>query len=64
MSDLKTMVHVESRSLLVRVRKISAIPASPVLVAVRIVWMYFALGAASYIFVKNEQTSFQAEFEP
>ena len=29
MSDLKTMVHVESRSLFCNARKISATPASP-----------------------------------
>ena len=64
MSDLKTIVHVESRNLLVRVRKISAMPASPVWVAVKIVWMYFAFGAASCISIRNEQTPSQVEFEP
>jgi hypothetical protein len=47
MSDLKTIVHVESRSRNCSVRKISATPASPLRVARRICSMYFDLGAAS-----------------
>lgn len=47
MRDLKTIVHVESRSRNWRVRKISATPASPLWVARRMCSMYFALGGAS-----------------
>lgn len=47
MSDLKTIVHVESRSLFCKARNISATPASPVCVATRICSTYFDLGAAS-----------------
>ena len=48
MSDLKTIVHVESRSLCCNVRKTSATPASPAWVATRICSTYFDFGAASY----------------
>src|ERR1700677_1240807 len=44
---LKTIVQVESRSRNVRVRKTSATPASPPLVALSIASTYFDLGAAS-----------------
>lgn len=47
MSDLKTMVHVESRSLSCRVWKTSATPVSPPRVADRIGSTYFVFGAAS-----------------
>ncbi len=47
MSDLKTIVHVESRSLFCKARNISATPASPACVATRICSTYFDLGAAS-----------------
>lgn len=47
MRDLKTIVHVESRSRNWRVRKISATPASPLWVARRMCSIYFALGGAS-----------------
>jgi hypothetical protein len=46
---LKTIVHVESRSRNVRVRKTSATPASPPLVALSMASTYFDLGAASCI---------------
>lgn len=42
------MVHVESRNRSCSVRKISATPDSPPLVAERIDSMYFDFGAASY----------------
>jgi hypothetical protein len=45
--DLKTIVHVESRSRSCSVRKISATPASPPFVAPRIASTYFDFGAAS-----------------
>jgi len=44
---LKTIVHVESRSLCCSVRNISATPASPAWVATRMCSMYFDFGAAS-----------------
>jgi hypothetical protein len=47
MRDLKTIVHVESRSRNWRVRKISAMPASPLCVARRMCSIYFDLGGAS-----------------
>lgn len=47
MSPLKTIVHVESRSRCVNVRKTSATPASPACVATRRCSTYFDLGAAS-----------------
>lgn len=50
-SALKTMVHVESRSLFCNALKISATPASPACVATSICSTYLALGAASLIFV-------------
>lgn len=49
MRPLKTMVHVESRSRLVMVRKTSATPASPAFVATRMCSTYFDLGGASWI---------------
>ena len=48
MSDLKTIVHVESRNLFCKARNISAVPASPACVATRMCSTYFALGGASY----------------
>lgn len=48
MSALKTMVHVESRSRSLSVRKTSATPASPECVARRMCSTYLALGGASY----------------
>ena len=48
MSDLKTMVHVESLKRFCRVLKISATPASPAWVAIRMCSTYLALGGASY----------------
>lgn len=51
MSDLKTIVHVESLRRFCRARKISATPASPAWVATRICSTYLALGGASLIFV-------------
>lgn len=50
-NDLKTMVHVESRSRFWSARNISATPASPAWVAIRMCSTYLALGAASFIFV-------------
>lgn len=47
MSDLNTIVHVESRSLFCKARNISATPASPACVATRICSTYLDLGAAS-----------------
>jgi len=47
MRALKTIVHVESRNLFVRALKISATPASPAWVAIRICSTYLDLGAAS-----------------
>lgn len=49
MSDLNTIVHVESRNLFCNARNISATPASPACVATRICSTYLDLGAASYI---------------
>ncbi len=46
-SALKTIVHVESRSLCCSARKISATPASPAWVAMRMCSTYLALGGAS-----------------
>jgi hypothetical protein len=48
MSALKTIVHVESRSRFCSARKISATPASPAWVAMRMCSTYLALGGASY----------------
>ena len=50
MSDLKTIVHVESRRRFCRARKISATPASPVWVATRMCSTYLALGGASCLY--------------
>jgi len=47
-SDLKTIVHVESLKRICKVRKTSATPESPPFVADRIGSMYFDLGAANY----------------
>lgn len=47
MSDLKTIVHVESLRRFCRVRNISATPASPAWVATRMCSTYLALGGAS-----------------
>ncbi len=46
-SDLKTIVHVESRNRFCKARKISATPASPAWVATRICSTYLAFGGAS-----------------
>ena len=46
-SALNTIVHVESRKRFCRVRNISATPASPAWVAMRICSTYLALGGAS-----------------
>ena len=48
MSDLKTIVHVESLNLFCSARKTSATPASPACVATKICSTYLDLGAASY----------------
>lgn len=48
-SDLKTIVHVESRNRSCRVRNTSATPESPPFVAERIGSMYLDLGAANYL---------------
>src|SRR5436190_23369229 len=54
-SDLNTMVHVESRNRCCSVRNISATPAS-LCVAVRICSMYLDLGAAFYQFIWSAMT--------
>lgn len=46
-SDLKTMVHVESLNLFCKARNISATPASPACVATSMCSTYFDLGAAN-----------------
>lgn len=48
MSDLKTIVHVESLRRFCKARKISATPASPACVATRMCSTYLALGGASF----------------
>lgn len=48
-SDLKTIVHVESLNLFCKARKTSATPASPACVATNICSTYLDLGAASYL---------------
>ena len=47
MSDLKTIVHVESLRRFCKALKISATPASPAWVATRMCSTYLALGGAS-----------------
>ena len=54
MSDLKTMVHVESLNRFCRVLKISATPASPAWVAMRMCSTYLALGGASYFYIVSK----------
>lgn len=49
MSDLKTIVHVESLRRFCKARKISATPDSPAWVATSICSTYLALGGASYV---------------
>ena len=46
-SDLKTIVHVESLRRFVKVEKIAATPSSPAWVATRMCSTYLALGGAS-----------------
>lgn len=46
-SDLKTMVHVESRNRFCSARKTSPTPASPACVATRMCSTYLDFGAAS-----------------
>lgn len=48
MSDLNTMVHVESLRRSLSVRKTSATPASPERVATRMCSTYLDLGGAAY----------------
>ena len=48
MSDLKTIVHVESLRRFCKARKTSATPASPAWVATRMCSTYLAFGGASY----------------
>lgn len=55
-SDLNTMVHVESLSLFCKVRNISATPASPAWVAVKMCSIYFDFGAASYLHVVSRDS--------
>lgn len=57
MSDLKTMVHVESLKRFCRVLKISATPASPAWVAMRMCSTYLALGGAGYFHVVSKVSS-------
>ena len=54
MSALKTIVHVESRNRFCSARNISATPASPAWVAMRICSTYLALGGASCFHEVNE----------
>lgn len=49
MSDLKTIVHVESLNRFCNARNISATPASPACVATNMCSTYLDLGAASYL---------------
>ena len=58
MSDLKTMVHVESRNLFCIDRKTSATPASPACVATRMCSTYFDFGAASYKLALGQHLAF------
>lgn len=58
-SALNTTVHVDSRSRICRVRKISATPASPVWVATRIFSIYFDLGAASCPRTRSHRSVFR-----